>query len=192
MDNCDDAGLIWKRQGGESLLETPVFSVEGVRELSPQGEERRYYIIGAADWVTVIPLLESGKFVMVRQWRHGEGRVNVEFPGGVINPGESPREGARRELLEETGYTPGELVPLGTLNPNPALFTNRHHFFLARELSNTGSLHLDDDEFLRPLVEDPETVWDRICSGEYSHALMAACAFLYRRYEESHPRRQGI
>ena len=69
---------------------------------------------------------------MVRQYRHGAGQLTLETPGGLIDPGETPAEAAARELLEETGYAADEIVSLGAVNPNPALFSNRLHGFLAR------------------------------------------------------------
>ena len=83
------------------------------------------------DWVNVIPVTPQGKVVVIRQYRHGTGEISLEIPGGVVDAGESHEETARRELLEETGYTAGEIIPIGRVAANPAIQDNHMHTFLA-------------------------------------------------------------
>src|SRR5512138_1734078 len=64
-------------------------------------------------WANVFALTKSGEVVLVKQYRHGICEVLLEFPGGVIEDGEDPMAGAKRELLEETGYRATDLIPLG-------------------------------------------------------------------------------
>jgi 8-oxo-dGTP pyrophosphatase MutT (NUDIX family) len=185
MSNFDDSRLAWKRTGKKQLFSTPVLTLNQITSRSPKGDERNYVIIDAPSWVTVIPVIQKDsveQFIMVRQWRHAENRMSVEFPGGVINPGETPEQGAARELLEETGYTAKKLIQLASFSPNPALMTNRQHFFLAFDLTDTGKLHLDEDEYMHVIIEESESVYEHMQSGEYSHGLMACGAFLYQRY----------
>jgi 8-oxo-dGTP pyrophosphatase MutT (NUDIX family) len=183
--NSDDSLLVWKPVTDKRLLKTPVLTVEQLTSRSPKGDEHDYIIINTPDWVTVIPVIQSPpreQFIMVRQWRHAENRLSVEFPGGVINRGETPEQAALRELLEETGYHAQKLVQLSSFSPNPALMTNHQHFFLAFDLTDTGARHLDYDEYVHVLIEDTESVYQHMRNGEYSHGLMACGAFLYQQY----------
>ena len=77
------------------------------------------------DWINVIPLTDDGQVVMVRQYRFGIEGFTLEIPGGMCDPGEPPLEAARREMREETGYAPSEMIELGWVHPNPPLQNNR-------------------------------------------------------------------
>lgn len=79
----------------------------------------------------VLAFDEKGKVIMVRQHRFPHGRV-LEIPAGTMEKGESPLACARRELLEETGYTPGRLVHLVTYYPSIGYNTEEIHCYLAQ------------------------------------------------------------
>ena len=177
----DDEALKWTVSAEKLLLRTPVFEVWEQAEQAAEGLQGSYVAMRAPDWVMVIPVL-GDDFLLVRQWRHAAKRLTVEFPGGVLDGDEDPAETARRELLEETGFRAGKLTKLGSCNPNPALFCNTFHCYLAEELIPTGVQHLDADELLncerRPIRE----VVEGFGSPIYAHALMGtALAFYLRR-----------
>lgn len=173
-----DEMLKWKINNKRELLHTPVFDVMNLSETSAAGYSSDYVALEAPDWAMVIPE-HQGRFLLVRQWRHAAGRLFTEFPGGVVDAGESPEEAALRELREETGCTAGELIPLGTVSPNPALFCNRFHVFLARDLKKAGDLQPDDDELLSCGSAPIDEVIAAYGTGDYGHALMGTALALY-------------
>ena len=177
----NDNDLKWEIKGSRELLHTPVFDVYGQAEISATGIEGDYIAIDAPDWVMVIPEYQ-GSVVMVRQWRHAAQRLTLEFPGGVIDGGEDPREAALRELGEETGFEVGEMIHLGSVSPNAALFKNSFHIYLARDLKPTGDQKLDDDELLDFSLVPVEEVIGSYGEGELVHALMGTALALYMRY----------
>ena len=178
--------LIWKELNKKELLKTVVLTVNEVESENPDGLKGKYIVMDAPDWVIVVPEI-NGKFITVKQWRHGYGNLSIEFPGGVINQGEKPEEAARREMEEETGYKAGKLTYLGSVNPNPALMSNKVHFFAAENLVSTGIQHLDKDEFVEYRQIPVEEVYENIGNEEYPHALMLAALLKYKLWKEKNP-----
>lgn len=181
--NENDEKLIWTEGESKSLLNTCVFEVTSRHNTSASGITGDYIIMNARDWVVVIPE-NNGNFLMVKQWRHGEKALSVEFPGGVIDQDEVPETAAIRELEEETGYKAGKLTKLGSFNPNPALFSNHIHIFLAEDLISTGIQHLDHDEFINYLELPKELVLEGMGTEQFSHALMGTALCLYFKHKK--------
>jgi 8-oxo-dGTP pyrophosphatase MutT (NUDIX family) len=122
---------------------------------------------------------EGKKFVMVRQWRHGVKEISLEFPGGVFEPGENAAEAAARELQEETAFKAGKIQKIGEFNPNPAIMSNRVHFFLAEDLQDTGKQDLDEDEYVEVELVSRGEVFRNLGKPPYIHALMGTAFALY-------------
>ena len=183
----DDEKLKWASGEKKLLLKTAVFDVTSSTNTYKNGEQTvqgDYIVLDAPDWVIVIPEIEdkaTGKkeFFMVKQWRHGSKCLSVEFPGGVIDRGEAPEEAARRELLEETGCRAGKLTKLGQVNPNPALFSNHVHFFLAQDLECTNTQDLDNDEFVNVIRVPVADIKKDMGTEQFPHALMSTAMMFY-------------
>ncbi|MDR0494978.1 MAG: NUDIX hydrolase [Treponema sp.] len=178
-------GLAWREENQKKVFDCRVFSIHESYCKSPYDELRTFVVIDAADWAIVVPVLETPegkKFVMVRQWRHGSQTLSLEFPGGVFEPGENPEEAAARELWEETGYQPGYIKKIGEFSPNPAIMSNKVHFFLAKDLANTGKQKLDADEFVEVELTSVEAVIKGMGEPPYIHALMGSALALYLQH----------
>ena len=138
------------------------------------GTARREYIVHPGA-VVVIPLLDDGRVLMERQFRHPVGRVMTEFPAGKLDPGEAPLACARRELLEETGYTAGQWAHAGDLHLAIAYSTEVIHIFFARQLRK-GVQALDKDEFLELHTMTVDQVLAACRDGGITDAKTLTCS----------------
>ncbi|QTX31233.1 NUDIX hydrolase [Aminithiophilus ramosus] len=107
-------------------------------------------VITHAPAVALIALTDRGEIFLVRQYRHPVGRVILEIPAGLVEPGEEPRETARRELMEEVGQDAGRIEEIGRFYSSPGFSDEVIILFLATELT-PRRLEADDDEDLRVL-----------------------------------------
>jgi len=183
----DKKQLEWKEEERRQVFKCKVFSVwESICKppMQENSKPHTFSVIKAKDWAIVIPVIESAQgkqFVMVWQWRHGARSLSLEFPGGVFEEGESPKDAAIRELREETGYIPQKIEKIGEFSPNPAIMSNRVHFFLAEELTNCGKQSLDEDEYVEVVLVNADEVIKGMGKEPYIHALMGSALALYRK-----------
>ena len=133
-------------------------------------------------WANVVALTKRGEVVLVKQYRHGVEDVLWEFPGGVVEDSEDPLDGAKRELLEETGYTSSSLVQVARLYPNPALQTNALYCFLALDAEKVGGQNLDAGEDIEVDLVPLDKLIEMARRGEFPHALMTAVLFCTLSY----------
>ena len=132
------------------------------------GVAKREYIVHPGA-VMIIPLLDDGRVVMERQWRHPLARVMIEFPAGKIDAGEAPLHCAIRELTEETGYRATEWARAGILHNAIAYSTEGIEIWFARGLT-LGERNLDTGEFLDVFCATAEELDELARTGELTDA----------------------
>jgi len=98
--------------------------------------------------VAMIPLTDDGDVILVDQYRFAAAQNTLEIPAGTLEPGEDPIVCAQRELQEEAGYFPGELVHLGEIFVAPGITDERIQLYLARDL-HSSHLPADEDEMIQ-------------------------------------------
>src|SRR5438270_2403899 len=122
-------------------------------------------VVEHAQSITVVPMLDRGTVMLVRQYRHPAGETMLETPAGSIDAGETPAAAAQRELAEEIGRRAGRLVPIGSFYLAPGWATELMHAFVALDLEGaTGEA--DEDERIDLVSLPLEALWRRIRAGE--------------------------
>jgi 8-oxo-dGTP pyrophosphatase MutT (NUDIX family) len=163
-----------------------VFNLRTDRAVSPRtGKAHDFFILESSSWVNVIPLTPQKEVVLIRQYRHGTREVTLEIPGGLVEDGDTPVEAAERELFEETGWLPMEMIPLGSVHPNPAIQNNRCFTFLAKDVFLAGEQRLDEKEDIEVLCRPITAVPRLIKEGDITHSLVLAA--FYRFFMEYWP-----
>ncbi len=179
-------GKAWTCEQSQDLGDFKVFKLRQKNCLSPRtGQIHNFFVLDSPDWVTIVPVTPEGKLVCIRQWRPGTAAVELELPGGVIDTGELPKDAAMRELREETGYVAETLIPLGSIAPNPAILTNRCHFFLAKHAVPTGHQELDSAEDIELALLDRTMIPNLIAEETLRHGIIIAALYHYDMYLQS-------
>lgn len=168
---------IWERLSSRQIADCRVFKVR--ENLMRNGtREGKFYVLEHPDWVNVIALTKEREVILIEQFRHGVEEIILEIPGGMVDERELPEKAARRELLEETGFSSEHWTLLGKSSPNPAIQNNTIYHFLAVDAEKTTEVRFDEHESvttkLAPLAEIPEL----IRTGKIKHSLVIA-AFYY-------------
>jgi len=179
----------WKKLESDVAGDYDVFRVLRHVMRSPRtGESHEFHVVDVPLCAQVIALTEDGQVVLVEQFRQGVQRLSLEFPAGVLEPGEDPVDGALRELEEETGYRARHAELLGDFDPDPAIQSNTIEVVLARGCTPDGTRDLDDGEDVCVRLASPEEVRALIMRGAIRHAAAISAWYLY----ESVGERRGL
>ena len=178
----------WEKLESRRLADFGLVQVRQDVVRSPRtGATHEMLVLEMRDWVNIIALTPERKVVMVRQYRHGTAETGLEIPGGVVE-GDDASMGvaARRELVEETGYEPDEMVFLGRVAPNPAMQDNWCHSFLARGARPVREQALDAGEDIEVVEVGLEEIPALIGSGQINHGLVVVAFYFFEQYEREH------
>jgi ADP-ribose pyrophosphatase len=160
------------------LLVTPKFTVERRQVRRPDGTVRIHDLVTHPGAVVVLPILDDGSIVLIRNWRPSVGRELLELPAGTLEPGEPPETCARRELEEETGYRAANVTAVAEFYTSPGICTERMHGFVARGLTAT-SQQLDAGEHIRVEVTPADKVLHLLSCGSFEDGKSIAMLSLH-------------
>lgn len=144
------------------------------------GALQEHHVIEIGDAVCVLPIRTDGRVVMIGQYRHPLGKTHWEVPAGKLDPGESPEEGALRELREETGYRAGRLVRMPGFHPTNGISAHWCHLFAALDCEEVHELDLDPAERIVVATFSPEETEAMLRAGRFKDGF-SALALMYGR-----------
>lgn len=158
--------------GGELVAETPYIRVEEVRLQSPDGAVAPRTVVRIGGVVALVAV-DGDDVVLIRQYRTPINKAIVEIPAGRLDvPGEDPRDAAERELVEEVGYSAGQLEVIARYHTSPGYSDEDVIIYLATDLTEVGTnrigpeeeaaetvrVPIDEIPQLLPTIEDSKTV----------------------------------
>jgi ADP-ribose pyrophosphatase len=158
---------------GERVYDGALLKVHRDRVRLPDGAEGVREYIRHPGAVAVVPLFDDGRVLLERQFRYPHRREFIEIPAGKLEPGEPHLDTAKRELLEETGYTAAEWTRLGVIHPAIAYTDEAIELFLAKGLLK-DTRWLDRGEFLELVVVDFSSAIEMIRDGRITDAKSVA------------------
>jgi ADP-ribose pyrophosphatase len=158
-----------------------IFTVRSDFKVSPRtGSEHEFLVIDTVNWVNVVALTTDGQMVFAEQFRHGSGTVELEIPGGMMDPEDaSPEAAGCRELREETGYEGERARIIGQVFPNPAIMSNTCYTVLVENCRFGGALELDSGEDLITRLVPIDDVPGLVASGKIRHSLVIAGLYYF-------------
>jgi 8-oxo-dGTP pyrophosphatase MutT (NUDIX family) len=188
----------WKLLKTEYLVDAPWLKVAKETCELPNGKViDDFYTLWQPDWVLILARTAEGKWVMTEQYRHGTGKIALEFPAGIIDKGETPEQAALRELQEECGYridsstTPIALCApgsaqndtvrfIGTFPVNPDRHRGVFHVVFIDGVVKSGSTHFDSTEDIESFELSDEELQKKMADGTFNHPLQIAGYFKFK------------
>lgn len=195
----------WKLLDTEYLVDAPWLKVAKEKCELPNGKViDDFYTLWQPDWVLILARTTEGKWVMTEQYRHGTGKITLEFPAGIIDKGETPEQAALRELQEECGYgiekqcvtlseaskmrsrtgldssTPlrsaqnDTISYLGSFPVNPDRHRGKFHVVFIDNVVKNGCTHFDSTEEIESLLLSDEALQAKMADGSFNHPLQMA------------------
>ena len=172
----------------EVVYEGPLFRVQHNKIVEPDGKRNERDVIRHNGSVVILALDDSKSkkdpwVVMERQYRHAANQYLWELPAGKLDAGETPLEGAKRELEEETGYNAKKWRPLVEYYASPGFLGESMKVFLAEGLVAGEALPEEDEQIELRLVKLGRSALKMIEKGAILDGKTLTSLLLYTRLQ---------
>ena len=167
----------------ETIFEGKSFGVRRDQLIEPTGVQTMREVVTHPGSVVVLPVLPDGRIVLVRQYRHATGQYLWELVAGRMERGENPKEGAARELIEETGYRGKKFTIFLEVFPTPGFLEEKMFLLLAEKLT-LGEAQPEEDEKLIVKAYTKKQLEEMIRTKKLRDAKTVAGLLFYFRFLE--------
>lgn len=161
----------------ETVFNGRLFSVDVVRWRDEDGKTIEREVVRHPGAVLIVPVLDDGRVVMIRNRRVAVGEQLWEFPAGTAEADEEPARTAAREVEEETGYRAAGVQPIGRFYTSPGFCDELMHVFIARGLEHVGQ-NLERHEEIEVQAMPMEAVRTMACDGVLRDGKSIAALYL--------------
>ena len=176
----------WRIEQDHEVLETPIGTIrKGPLQSRTSLKRKDFYFFDFPDWVNTIARTPDNEILLIRQFRYGTKRMELEIPGGMIDPGEDPLAAGCRELFEETGFVGKNAKIIGKVCPNPAIQGNYCYTILVENAVRTAEPFPDDMEEIDWLIVPEQDIVHYIRDKRIEHGLVLNAFSHYDRYKNT-------
>ncbi|NLP41147.1 MAG: NUDIX hydrolase [Veillonellaceae bacterium] len=141
----------------EKIYDGKILKVHRDTVMLPNNREATREVVDHPGAVAVVPILDDGRIVLVKQFRYPIGKVTLEIPAGKLDNNEDPEECVARELREETGYVAKQMIKLTSIYTAPGFTNEIIHLYIARDLVKK-EVCPDEDEFVDVEIYTPSDI----------------------------------
>ncbi|OLD82868.1 MAG: hypothetical protein AUF67_02715 [Acidobacteria bacterium 13_1_20CM_58_21] len=164
-----------------TVYEGPIFGIRRDKVIEPSGVRATREVITHPGSVVVLPVLADGRILLIQQYRHATRQYLWELVAGRMDPGETPKAAAARELIEETGYRAKRFRIFLDIFPTPGFLEERMFILLAEGLT-AGEAEPEEDEKIISRPHDRKQLEEMIRGGELRDAKSIAGILFYFRF----------
>lgn len=173
----------WKTLDSETAYTCDGFDIVTETVELPDGEQTDFDYVVEGDSVVILPFRDDGRVVVIDEWRHAVGRVNHGLPAGSVEPGEDLDTAVARELAEETGYEPGDIEHLTSVEPANGFSDAVFHYFVAFDCEQQTGQSLDRDETIEVSTTTFESLLEGVRDGDLRDGRAALAILYYQLFE---------